>query len=171
MLIGEVSEKIGLSRDTIRFYEKRGLICVGRRNSGWNNYKSYKKRWISCCSLKRPRQYRSRRNSPVATSCRMSRLVAAMIRTSTLIDFSPPTLWNSRCSSTRRSFVCVVSGISPISSRKIVPPSPPTTWMTHRSLLEVKVKTLCNDFSSPDEMEMHKPIPILHNIPKSPFRQ
>lgn len=41
MLIGEISNKTGLSRDTIRFYEKKGLIKVSRTDSEWNNYKNY----------------------------------------------------------------------------------------------------------------------------------
>lgn len=41
MLIGELSEKTGFSRDTIRFYEKQGLISVGRKERRENNYKEY----------------------------------------------------------------------------------------------------------------------------------
>jgi DNA-binding transcriptional MerR regulator len=41
MLIGELSKLTGLSRDTIRFYEKQGLIKVGRRDRRVNNYKEY----------------------------------------------------------------------------------------------------------------------------------
>lgn len=41
MLIGEIASKTGLSRDTIRFYEKKKLITVGRTDSEWNNYKNY----------------------------------------------------------------------------------------------------------------------------------
>lgn len=41
MLIGEISSKSQLSRDTIRFYEKRGLINVSPSNSEYNNYKDY----------------------------------------------------------------------------------------------------------------------------------
>lgn len=41
MLIGELSAKTGLSRDTIRFYEKQGLINVGRKQRRDNNYKEY----------------------------------------------------------------------------------------------------------------------------------
>ena len=41
MLIGELSKRTGLSRDTIRFYEKQGLIKVGRRDRRVNNYKEY----------------------------------------------------------------------------------------------------------------------------------
>lgn len=39
MLIGELSEKTGLTRDTIRFYEKQGLITVEERRP--NSYKEY----------------------------------------------------------------------------------------------------------------------------------
>ena len=41
MLIGELVKKTGLSRDTIRFYEKLGLISVGRKERRVNNYKEY----------------------------------------------------------------------------------------------------------------------------------
>lgn len=41
MLIGELSKRCGLSRDTIRFYEKHGLITVGRKENRFNNYKQY----------------------------------------------------------------------------------------------------------------------------------
>ena len=41
MRVGEISRKTGLSRDTIRFYEKKGLIQVDRTDSEWNNYKDY----------------------------------------------------------------------------------------------------------------------------------
>ena len=41
MLIGELAQRTGLSRDTIRFYEKQGLIKVGRRDGRVNNYKEY----------------------------------------------------------------------------------------------------------------------------------
>lgn len=41
MLIGELSRRCGLSRDTIRFYEKHGLITVGKKERRYNNYKEY----------------------------------------------------------------------------------------------------------------------------------
>lgn len=41
MRIGELSKKTGLSRDTIRFYEKQGLIIGGARQGATNNYKDY----------------------------------------------------------------------------------------------------------------------------------
>jgi len=41
MLIGELVEKTGFSKDTIRFYEKQGLIAVGRKQRRHNNYKEY----------------------------------------------------------------------------------------------------------------------------------
>jgi DNA-binding transcriptional MerR regulator len=41
MLIGELAAKSGLSRDTIRFYEKQGLISVSRKARRDNNYKEY----------------------------------------------------------------------------------------------------------------------------------
>lgn len=41
MLIGELTKRTGLSKDTIRFYEKQGLIQVGKRERRDNNYKEY----------------------------------------------------------------------------------------------------------------------------------
>lgn len=41
MLIGELSKKTGFSKDTIRFYEKKGLINVSRKARRENNYKEY----------------------------------------------------------------------------------------------------------------------------------
>lgn len=40
MLIGELSQRAGLSRDTIRYYEKLMLLVVKVRNAG-NDYKNY----------------------------------------------------------------------------------------------------------------------------------
>lgn len=56
MLIGELSKACGLSRDTIRFYEKHGLITVGKKERRFNNYKEYSeetlKRLLSIKQLK-----------------------------------------------------------------------------------------------------------------------
>lgn len=41
MLIGELSKRTGFSHDTIRFYEKKGLITVERKARRENNYKEY----------------------------------------------------------------------------------------------------------------------------------
>ena len=41
MLIGELVVRSGLMKDTIRFYEKKGLINLGRNNRRENNYKDY----------------------------------------------------------------------------------------------------------------------------------
>jgi len=41
MLIGELSNRTQLSRDTIRFYEKKGLIKGEPSKSEFNNYKNY----------------------------------------------------------------------------------------------------------------------------------
>ena len=41
MLIGELSRKAQLSRDTIRFYEKKGLINPQPPASEFNTYKNY----------------------------------------------------------------------------------------------------------------------------------
>ena len=41
MLIGELAQKTGLSKDTIRFYEKEGLLDRTVSNRGDNNYRQY----------------------------------------------------------------------------------------------------------------------------------
>lgn len=41
MLIGELVQKTSMSKDTIRFYEKQGLIHIGRKDRRENNYKEY----------------------------------------------------------------------------------------------------------------------------------
>lgn len=41
MRIGELSERAGVSRDTIRFYERNGLIFSGAGQSETNNYRDY----------------------------------------------------------------------------------------------------------------------------------
>lgn len=41
MLIGQLVRETGLSKDTIRFYEKHGLIKVTRKERRDNNYKEY----------------------------------------------------------------------------------------------------------------------------------
>ncbi|MBO0932777.1 MerR family transcriptional regulator [Fibrella aquatilis] len=41
MLIGELSSQSGFSRDTIRYYEKLGLLTLPRSARRTNNYKEY----------------------------------------------------------------------------------------------------------------------------------
>jgi MerR family transcriptional regulator, copper efflux regulator len=41
MLMGELSKKTGVSKDTIRFYEKLGLIVGSNREAGTRLYKEY----------------------------------------------------------------------------------------------------------------------------------
>jgi MerR family Zn(II)-responsive transcriptional regulator of zntA len=41
MLIGELVQKSGLTKDTIRFYEKKGLINLADDERRENNYKEY----------------------------------------------------------------------------------------------------------------------------------
>ena len=41
MLIGQLVKQSGLSKDTIRFYEKQGLIKVSHKERRENNYKEY----------------------------------------------------------------------------------------------------------------------------------
>lgn len=46
MLIGELSKRTGLSKDTIRFYEKIGLITAGERKAGTRIYKEFNEETI-----------------------------------------------------------------------------------------------------------------------------
>ena len=64
--------------------------------------------------------------------------MAAITRTSTLIGWVPPTRKKVRLSSTRSSLTWVASGISPISSRKMVPPSASSNRPSRRSAAPVK---------------------------------
>lgn len=41
MLIGELARKTSLSKDTIRFYEKLGLITAQERQAGTRIYKEF----------------------------------------------------------------------------------------------------------------------------------
>lgn len=41
MLIGELSKRSGFSKDTIRYYEKIGLIVLPKASRRENNYKDY----------------------------------------------------------------------------------------------------------------------------------
>ena len=48
MLIGELAQESGFSRDTIRYYEKLGLIQVGAIGRHSNNYKNYPLSTLEC---------------------------------------------------------------------------------------------------------------------------
>ncbi len=81
------------------------------------------------------RYQRSSRNRSFFTSVLRSRLVAAIMRTSTLIVLEPPTRSNSPFYKTLSSLDCNSSGSSPISFRnKVVP------WATSKRL---KAPRLC----------------------------
>ncbi|MEL6903398.1 MAG: MerR family transcriptional regulator, partial [Cyanobacteria bacterium J06606_4] len=41
MLIGELAKQSNLSKDTIRFYEKIGLLSAGERRAGSRVYKEF----------------------------------------------------------------------------------------------------------------------------------
>ncbi|MDN5214873.1 MerR family DNA-binding protein [Fulvivirgaceae bacterium BMA12] len=46
MLIGEISKQTGFSKDTIRWYEKIGLIKLDKKDRYDNNYRNYGQRII-----------------------------------------------------------------------------------------------------------------------------
>ncbi len=46
MQIGELSSATGLSRDTLRFYEKRGLVASQRRSNGYRDYPAEAVEWL-----------------------------------------------------------------------------------------------------------------------------
>ena len=51
MLIGELSQKTGFSKDTIRFYEKVGLISASHRQAGTRQYKEYSPETVDRLSM------------------------------------------------------------------------------------------------------------------------
>lgn len=51
MLIGELAQETGLSKDTIRFYEKIGLIAAGERKVGSRIYKEFSAQTVARLSL------------------------------------------------------------------------------------------------------------------------
>ena len=46
MRIGELAEATGLSRDTLRFYEERGLLAARRRANGYRDYPPEAAEWL-----------------------------------------------------------------------------------------------------------------------------
>lgn len=46
MKIGELAEQSGLSRDTLRFYEKRGLLRPRRSSNGYRDYAPEALDWL-----------------------------------------------------------------------------------------------------------------------------
>ncbi|MDI4633055.1 MerR family transcriptional regulator [Pelomonas sp. V22] len=46
MKIGELAEQSGLSRDTLRFYEKRGLLRPRRNDNGYRDYAPEALQWL-----------------------------------------------------------------------------------------------------------------------------
>ena len=46
MRIGEIAEATGLSRDTLRFYEKRGLLRARRGDNGYRDYPPQAVDWL-----------------------------------------------------------------------------------------------------------------------------
>jgi DNA-binding transcriptional MerR regulator len=46
MQIGELSSTTGLSRDTLRFYEKRGLLRARRQANGYRDYPPEAVQWL-----------------------------------------------------------------------------------------------------------------------------
>jgi MerR family copper efflux transcriptional regulator len=54
MKIGELASATGLSRDTLRFYEKRGLLQPRRRDNGYRDYPLEAVQWL--CYLRSAQQ-------------------------------------------------------------------------------------------------------------------
>lgn len=46
MQIGELAEATGLSRDTLRYYEKRGLLAARRSGNGYRDYPEEAADWL-----------------------------------------------------------------------------------------------------------------------------
>jgi hypothetical protein len=58
MQIGEIAEATGLSRDTLRFYEKRGLLRARRSANGYRDYPA--EAWTCCATSGWRRRWASR---------------------------------------------------------------------------------------------------------------
>ena len=51
MRIGELATATGLSRDTLRFYEKRGLLRAQRGSNGYRDYPAESVQWLGYLRL------------------------------------------------------------------------------------------------------------------------
>ncbi len=89
------------------------------------------------------RKYRSSRNRPSFTITSRFLLVAAIKRTSTLIGLVPPTRSNSLSCRTLNILACKFRGISPISSRKMVPRLATSNFPDLRDTAPVKAPFSC----------------------------
>ena len=89
------------------------------------------------------RWYKSIRKLFNSISLNKSLLVAAMIRTSTGISFSPPTLVILFSCNARNTFDCADKLISPISSRNKVPPLACSNFPMRCFIAEVKEPFSC----------------------------
>lgn len=47
MRIGDIAQATGISRDTLRFYEKRGLLQARRRSNGYRDYPPEAVQWLT----------------------------------------------------------------------------------------------------------------------------
>lgn len=66
MRIGELSQRSGFSRDTIRLYERSGLICAEAREED-NNYKNYPESAVFTLEIVRDAQAAGMSISDLAT--------------------------------------------------------------------------------------------------------
>lgn len=87
MLIGELAAKSGLSRDTIRFYEKQGLINVTRKERRDNNYKEYSNEVLeTLLTIKRVKSFGFTLNEAAELIGMIAANVATCVNVSELID-------------------------------------------------------------------------------------
>ncbi|QBE65264.1 MerR family transcriptional regulator [Pseudoduganella lutea] len=47
MRIGDIAQATGISRDTLRFYEKRGLLTARRSGNGYRDYAPEAVQWLT----------------------------------------------------------------------------------------------------------------------------
>lgn len=47
MRIGDIAQATGISRDTLRFYEKRGLLAARRSGNGYRDYAPEAVQWLT----------------------------------------------------------------------------------------------------------------------------
>src|SRR6267154_2627075 len=139
---------------SITLFMRRENCCVKcRTKSGISPWRSRKGGTRRGKTFKRKK--RSDRNFCSLTIASRSRLVAAIKRASVRSVRELPSRSNSLSCSTRRSLVCNSRGISPISSKKIVPP-----LATSKRPMRCAIAPVNAPFSCPNSSLSSKPVGI-----------
>jgi len=78
MRIGELAEATGLSRDTLRFYEERGLLAARRRGNRYRDYPVEAVEWL--CYLRSAQALERKLGDIDARIAGLTQLRAALAR-------------------------------------------------------------------------------------------